>query len=80
MYYRYLEPSNEHMIIGFIIHLIGILIAVALVFWLMKSTKKNHLIEKDATQDESIMIARKRYATGEIDKKEFEQIKTELAE
>lgn len=69
-------------ILGFIFQVLFWGLIVLLIVRLFRSSHSSHCCHNDGTEevggDRSLEIIRERYAKGEIDKKEFEQLKKDL--
>lgn len=68
---------------GFIFHVLFWVLVIMLVFKLFKHASHhcyNHeMIDDETVGDKSLEIVRERYAKGEINKKEFEQLVKDLS-
>jgi putative membrane protein len=65
------------ILFSFIVPIIGIILIALLVWWLIKKSKEQP--PQKPKVDESLNIAKERYAKGEISKEEFEQLKKDLS-
>lgn len=61
---------------GLLMMLFGTVLIVAIVFLIARAGSPNS--NNKSPRDESLTIARNRYARGEITRKEFEQLKKDL--
>ncbi|MFC1866236.1 SHOCT domain-containing protein [Chloroflexota bacterium] len=65
------------ILFSIIILIIVIILIASLVWWLIKKSKEQP--SQKLKIDESLEIAKERYAKGEISKEEFDQIKKDLS-
>jgi len=76
----YFSMDSGFSILGMILMVLFWGLVIMLVVKLVRSIGCHHHEEvEEAAQDRSLGIAKERYAKGEIDKKEFEQLKKDLA-
>ncbi|HEX7543040.1 MAG TPA: SHOCT domain-containing protein [Patescibacteria group bacterium] len=67
-------------ILGFIFQVLFWGLIIMLIVKLVRSSRCHHYEDtKEAGGDRSLEIIKERYAKGEIDKKEFEQLKKDLS-
>ena len=76
----YFSMDSGFSILGMILMVLFWGLVIMLVVKLVKSIGcHHHEGVEEVAQDRSLGIAKERYAKGEIDKKEFEQLKKDLA-
>lgn len=75
--------NSGFSILGFVFQVLFWGLVVMLIVRLFKSSHSSHCChggdEVEMEEDKSLLIAKERYAKGEIDKKEFEQLKKDLS-
>ncbi len=65
---------------GMIFQLLFWLILIGVIIWGVKSISERNRKSTRSSEESALNILKKRYARGEIDKKEFEQKKKDLLE
>lgn len=70
------------LVLGFVFQVLFWGLVIMLIVKLFRSSRSSHCCHSDETEevegDRSLGIIKERYAKGEIDKKEFEQLKKDL--
>jgi len=69
-------------VLGFVFQVLFWGLVIMLIMKLFRSSHSSHCYhndEEEMTEDQSLEIVKERYAKGEIDKKEFEQLKKDLS-
>ncbi len=68
--------SQGNSIVSLIFMSIMMILFIVLIVWAVRFF--SHTTRVDGTKDNALDLLKQRYATGEIDKKQFEQIKKDL--
>lgn len=79
---EYYSINSGFSILGFVFQALFWGLIIMLIVRLFKSSHSSHCChgdEAEMEEDKSLLIAKERYAKGEIDKKEFEQLKKDLS-
>ena len=69
-------------VLGFVFQVLFWGLVIMLIMKLFRSSHSSHCChndEEEMIEDRSLEIVKERYAKGEIDKKEFEQLKKDLS-
>ena len=75
----YYSMNSGFDILGLVFQVLFWGLVIMLIFKLFRSSHGYHHGEFEESGDRSLGIAKERYAKGEIDKKEFEQLKKDLS-
>jgi len=79
---EYYSMNSGFSILGFVFQVLFWGLVIMLIMKLFRSSHSSHCChnnEEEMTEDRSLEIVKERYAKGEIDKKEFDQLKKDLS-